>query len=491
MRVDPVFEKDGTFFFGFPFDFKEEYFEQPDEVLTNVITGFWLKIEVGKTYVKVTTDILGGYRVYYCNTGNGQVLISDDFIHLKGQLVNYTRNKYELQYWEKHGFTTGKGTFFKEILKVSPSSSLVINENSINEISYFKDISREPSIRFHVERVHEDLSNTISRLKKYDKQVVLLFSGGRDSCLLLQYLIHYNIPYEAVFLKMNPISRIGNQDLEKARVYAAQFDVKLNEIEIKLDRISQKEKLKIIADQVLDKHYSLLHFMGLKKIKEKYGSDIIILNGQSSDSILSFGPSENSIMSLFRRNIMYSSTSFFSKLGLILLMLKTRKAFRLARNTEDSLVALFDEYKYTRVIESSKSEDYLAYLSNYIIDKTKDLQSFHSKEMYTKILSFCQGSDNQVVVKSALENGLNVLMPFATPEIVYATIRYKNEKEEIYNPKYVIDHILKAKFNTEYKKEKNKRNRSLAENVEKDNKSVKSMELLYNDYIFNRILKDD
>ena len=491
LKVDPVFEKSNVFFFGFPFNFNESYFEMSAIELGNMLKGYWIRLEISEDSLTITTDILGGFRIYYSKPSKDQMHISDDFQHMNNALSTVTKENVEIEYWEKHGFTTGRGTFYKEVLKLSPASSLIIDPKGIREILYFKDVVRKRNVQLHFEKIDQDLSDTISSLNGYDETIILLFSGGKDSCLLLQYLISHKISFKAIFIKMKPIPKIALQDLIRARSHAKEYGIVLEELEIELNKISEKDKLEIIANQPLDKHYSLLHYIGMKKIKEKYGDHVIILNGQSSDSILSFGPSENSLMSFFRRNMMYSSTSFLSRLGCLLLVFKTRKMFKLPVNNNERLIALFDEYKYTRVIEKDKSKEYLQYLKNYIEDKTKNLCSFQSKEMYAKIASFCQGSDNQVVVKSAMKNNLKVLMPFATPNIVYSTIAFKNEKEEIYNPKYALDYILRNKFEIYYKNRQKNINDSLIEEMEIDNKSVEEMSSLFQDYVSKRIIEDD
>jgi asparagine synthetase B (glutamine-hydrolysing) len=491
LKVRPAFEKGDILFFGFPFDFQEEYFEFSNEALGNSLKGYWLKLDVVKGALHITTDILGGYRVYYAKTSKGHILISDDFEYVQSQVGDCTKEDHEIQYWKKHRFTTGKGTFYKEILKISPSSTLTIDKDSIEETLYFKDVIRNPNLELHFKKIDEDLSKTMASLKEYKETVVLLFSGGKDSCLLLQYLIHNKIPYQAIFLKTNPISNASLGDLKRARSYAKDLGVVLDEIEINLDAISEEEKVKIISNQPLDKHYNLLHYIGLRNIKKKYGDNIVILNGQSSDSILSFGPSEKSLMSFFRRNMMYFPTSLLSKMGNLLLILKTRSLFKLPKNNEEKLISLFDEYKYTRVLETSKSKAYIDYLKSYIEDKTKNLESFHSKEMYVKIASFCQGSDNQVVVKSALDNNLKVVMPFATPNIIYTTIAYKNEREEINTPKYVLDYILKDKFGIDYKEQYKKMTHLPVEKLKIDEQSIAEMSLLYDKYVLQKTTKND
>lgn len=450
ISCQPFFESKNVIVFGYPINFNKSLINFSNLEFGNTVKGHWLKIDLSEDAVNVTTDILGGFRVYYCQIDN-EIIISDDY---KCILSHYNKkpvlNVIEYDFWLKHGFTTGQSTFVDNLLKVSPACTLILKDNLAVEESYFLNKERTPDITLHKNLIHQDLLNTFKNIKDSNKKVILFFSGGKDSCLLLQYLISLKIPFTPVFLKLNPISRFGADDIEKVRAISKELNIDLDEIEIKLSQVTKQEKEDIVSNQIFDKHYSLLHYLGYREIRKKYSEKCLIINGQSSDSILSFGPSENSLMSYFRREIMYKPNTLVSKLGLLLLIFKTKRVFKLPKLDLERLTALFDEYKYTRVIDKTRSKAYLFYLDKYILKKTKHLTSFSSKEMYVKILSFSQGSDNQVVVNSSKKYNIDTIMPFATPEIIYSTIKYKNESLEIKKPKYVIDNILKDEFSFFY-----------------------------------------
>ena len=70
--------------------------------------------------------------------------------------------------------------------------------------------------------------------------------------------------------------------------------------------------------------------------------------------------------------------------------------------------------------------------------------------MYAKIISFLQGSDNQVVLQAASMNGIRkIVMPFTSPYFIYCTLKYKNNFREICNPKYFVRDITKKYFQYE------------------------------------------
>ena len=173
----------------------------------------------------------------------------------------------------------------------------------------------------------------------------------------------------------------------------------------------------------------------------------MMVNGQSSDNIFSFGPSEKMLTSFLRRNILYKPKSLISRLSMYPIRFMTKKDLVLPKTEAEKLLALFDDTKYTRAIDKSAGNPYLNYLSSYIDEATNKLNSYYAKEMYCKVLSYLQGSDNQVVLNSVKSQDFyTIIMPFATPQILYATVAYKDENLEIKKPKYVVEALLNKKY---------------------------------------------
>ena len=441
---DKVFCKDkNNIIFGFPLISKDSLLKS--KKFSKNTKGIWAKINIKNNEVKITTDILGGFRLYYTKKEN-MIFISDQYDYLiTKQNQKLSINNQEYTFWKKHRYTSGGSTFFNIIKKINPASSLTITKNQIIEDSYFNDIFREKNITKHSQKIDDDLEDTFLKIKKIPKKKVLFFSGGKDSCLLANYLIKNEIDFSAIYLHFEYDN--VEDELKKVKLTSKKIGFKIEIIKIKENEIDKKLENEILKKQLFDRHISKIQYYGCKIIQKKYGNDVLLINGQSSDSILSFGPSENTLMSYFRRKIMYFPESIISKIGLLLLIIKEKTRFYLPKNEAEKLYALFDDYKYTRVIKSNLDKEYHQYFQDYLSEKTKGLHSYHSKEMLCKILSFCQGSDNQVVINSAKHFNLKVIMPFATPKIIYSTIKFKDDYFESKKPKYVVDKILENKFN--------------------------------------------
>ena len=466
----PYFASNKTIIFGNPFNFEKERLELNNKDFGNKTKGHWLKIDFDDTGLNITNDILGGYRIYYSIKDNN-VVISDNYSYILNVLnIKPTKSVEEYKYWLKHGYTTNQFTLVNGLYKISPASILRIDNKGVKENTYFKNIDRTPDSKQHKELIHKDLLDTFSIIKKSSKKVILFFSGGKDSCLLLQYLVDAKIAFTPVFVKCTPINKLSALDIKKVRGIAKRLNLSIEEIELNLAKVSENYKQKIVEKQLFDNHFSLLHYLGCEAVKEKFGEDSLIINGQSSDCILSYGPSEETLTSFFRRNMLYSSSSLMSLIGLFLISLKVRKRFRFPKNELEKLVALFSGIKNTRVLEVNMDKSFFNYINDIVRNKTKSLNSYYSKEMYTKLLAYAQGSDNQVVINSASASNLEVIMPFATPNIIYSTTAYKDEELEIRNPKYVVNNILQDEFSfffDKYKSVKSNDNDIIIDNEKK------------------------
>jgi hypothetical protein len=440
---DTVFkQQDNTYFFGFPIsiNFDPEY---------NNYKGSWIKIKITSKSVEVVTDIIGAYRLYYTKL-NDVIYISDNYQFLLKKLKKIELNEMEYEYWKKHDYTTGGDTLFNKIKKFKPATINKINGLVVEENLYFKDLKSNPNELMHTEKVFNDLNDTFETIKKTNKKVVLMFSGGKDSCLLALFLIKHKINFVPVFLKIEPTFKHANLDFQKVTEVAKELNIKLKIIKINLHKFSEKEQSEISLNQLMDKHFTPLHYLGVKKIKENYGEDILIVNGSTSDSIFTFGPSENSTISYLRRNIMFKPKSILSKIAVILLNFKTKKHFKIGKNKKEQLLALMDEYRYCRVLDTKKTDKYYNYLSHKLLFAEKKITNYLSLEMYAKTLTFLQGSTQQIVNNSCKYYQIKSIMPFASPNIIYATMQHRVINLEIKNPKYCVENILLSNFNFNY-----------------------------------------
>ena len=435
-------EKEDERFFGFPIgDLESNDYSD--------IKGSWLKLIIKENKVEVVTDIIATYRMYYIEI-NEKVYISDDYKFLLDKLPHYEINSIEYNYWGKHDHTTGGDTLFKGLKKFRPATINTFKDSSYQVDLYFKNLEEQQNNQLHTKKVFEDLDETFNTLKKTNKKIVLMFSGGKDSCLLAQFLKKYDIDFTPIFLKIEPTYNQAFLDLQKVKQVSKAIDIDTKIIKVKIDAFEAQESNKIHELQLMDKHFTPVHFKGVEEIINNFGKDVLILNGSTSDSIFTYGPSESSRISFLRRNIMFNPKAIISKIAVALLNIKTKKRFRIGKTIDEQLLALMDEYKYCRVLDSDESEEYYSYLLEKLSFSREKLSEYNSLEMYAKNLTFLQGSTQQIVHNSCKYHGVKYIMPFASPQIIYATMANRDRKLEINKPKYCVERILKDKFNFDY-----------------------------------------
>ena len=434
----PYYNEKDCFFFGFPYNLNEILSIELPEI-GNSLKGYWSRFIIREDSIEITQDIVGGYRLYYASVDN-QTIISNNYQYIIDNLnLEVKIDDLEFEYWKKHRYTTGSRTFIEKLHKIPPASIWTFNDKGIQISSYFKELNRVSNASKHTEKIDIDLSSTFKNILQLKIKVILFFSGGKDSTLLLKYLIDYNIDFDLVYFQMLPESVFGTVEKNRAINTATSFNREVKIINIDVENVDNDLINEIVKLQLFDRHFSMLHYLGLKKLKELYDKQVILVNGQSSDSILSFGPSEETVKSLLRRLMLYYPQNIIAKIGVLLANKTLKIHLRTPKTQLENFLALYDESKYIRAIDLNKKSNYYDFLTKKIKPIILNHISIETIDMLIKINTFLQGSDNQVVINSAKHNGFNkLIMPFATPEIIYSTILYKDNWKEIWQPKYVI-----------------------------------------------------
>ncbi len=252
-----------------------------------------------------------------------------------------------------------------------------------------------------------------------DRKIILCFSGGVDSTLLALLLKEAGLPFDAVFFKPEPFYKEAYIDYCRARYTANQLSLELKEVEIPLVE-AIKGGGEIARTIPFDRHFSLLHFYGMHQISEKYGNDIVVLNGQGADSILSFGPSSKSKGDLAARALIYKPFGLVARVAASLVNFKNHHNISAPSNETEFLRAFFDHYNYYTVLQNDSEQSNNEYIDRVIEPIAVKFVNQSSLLMYLKIYGFLQGSDNQVVLQAARSAGIsNVVLPYVTPGFIY------------------------------------------------------------------------
>lgn len=452
----PYYTDENTIIMGFPFNIDAKTF---DETKIDNAKGYYIYIKLKDDSVTVINDIMGNYRTYYIEK-DGVTYFSNDFLYLFNLLPKEERepNKFELEYWDKHRYTTGGETLCTRIHKIKPAHIYKFYSDKIEEKLYFKDIENKPNRKKHFEEVLADLRDTVSLIKKMPQKKFLLFSGGADSTLCVKLLQEQGVEFTPVFAKHIPTNSMNYDDILKVKCSAELLGIEPVEIEIDT---TQKLDENIINTTFTDRSITQLFFVIARKLKEKYGEDVILMNGQAADNIFNFGPTNETIGQNMTRSMLFTpfhprNIIFYNVIFKVVRPIF--KKYRLTKNIKEYLTAFLDDMHYIPLLDISKNKSYYEYISSIVEKINESLNNKYSILMYLKIYSYLQGSDDYVNVQNSECYGFKSLFLYATANIIYSTVRNTDYKYEICHPKSVVYKILKDVFNytmPDIKKKKN------------------------------------
>lgn len=402
-------------------------------------------VEISEKKTVISTDIFGGNRIYYFSDGRNVTITDNIFRYFsEEELNNLTIDPNEKHYFNKHGYTSGFGTVYKEIKKTPPCSSLIIDTNGLMLKSNwnFQHIENIPDRDSFVKEVHESVLKELSVLRGVDRPVVLCFSGGVDSSYLEVVLQELNIDHMLVFFKDASVAA-NRKEIAKAREKAQSFGKKLVEIDIR-GKHDVKIEEELRKFNYFDRHYGRLHMYGVREISNRY-KNAIIVNGQNSDSILSFGPSEDKMSSYVKRYFIYGRNRILKSLYGNIIGALFRRKLRIPTD-EERPHALFDNFKYCMLLENERPEycQWRKEMVETIIEFNRVGSDMNQTFTCLKLYSHTHSADAQIVTQSAKMNGLDLLMPLSTPRFIELTLRYKQDEIELANPKYVLKDYLQC-----------------------------------------------
>lgn len=405
-------------------------------------------VSIQEKTIEIKTDYFSSQRIYYW-IEQDNIYITDDvrnFIR-PSKLDNLERDEFEVSYLEKHGYTSGDSTIYKLIKKLPPASKLLLNEDGPT-VHFYWDlnyISNTPDNEKLESELYSLIKNQLTSLKELHRPIVLCFSGGKDSTYLAKILNELEIPHMLVFFRDTEL-KVNNTEILKAKAQAKKLDHDLTLIDITSATNLDIEK-EIEQFNKFDRHYCRYHYYGLKILKEKFGEDVIIINGQNADSIFSYGPSEKKISSMVKRYLLYGNNIMIKRLSALIIGILFSKKLYIPKNDDEKLAAFYDNFKYCLLLDKWTLENKDKIVGKLeklrrILVQNREFGPIQNFFMYIKVFTHMQGSDAQVVLRSAKYFGLDLIMPFSDPNVIKTTLRYKNDRKEMLHPKYALDKLL-------------------------------------------------
>lgn len=422
--------------------------EDSHDIFGNPLQDFPLQggdvayLEISNSKIVLKNDIAGCFRVYWWEDQlHKEIFVTDNVFSFltEEELNSWQKNEYEDQYFSKHGYTSGDSTAYAGIHKIPPFGTLIIDDNGARITSeWIKNIDyRGGKVETFRKVVAESMEKIFSTLKDADFPIVLCFSGGVDSYYLAKVMKSMGIPFEGVYFFHKINSK--KKDLRLAQKKASELGLRLRVVDISS---MYDEQIENVIRQLcyFDRHGYRYHFYGVQAIREIWGPNTLIVNGQNSDSILSFGPSERKFTSLWKRYLLYGHNLFIKKVLSSIIGTAFHKKFTLPITKEERGRALYDNFKYCLLLDHDDPKEYTQYIDRKIavIQEQFDFRKESEFWLYLKFYTHIQGSDSQVVVSSAQYHNLRLLMPFVSKSFIQAVLCYKNDQLELYHPKYVL-----------------------------------------------------
>lgn len=402
------------------------------------------KMTIENNEIIIESNCFAGQRIYYWELDN-DIYVTDNvnnYVRLE-ELNEYQINEFENTLFLKHGYTSGDSTRYDRIKKLPPSSKLVINSNGTNISTNWTlgNVKNAPDAEKYIEAIENAVIDNLSCLKEEKRPVALCFSGGKDSTYIAAILQRLGIEHDLVFFQDKNI-KINNIEIKKAKSQALKFGKTLRLIDI--TGLKNPEIETAISNfNIFDRHYCRYHFYGIEELRKIYGKELIVINGQNSDSILSYGPSESKFSSKIKRYLLYGNNLFLKSCIAMAIGIMFRKRLWVPLSKDEKREAFYDNFKYCLLLDK-RSYEYKKSLLNKIKSIINNGGPFFSENniyMFLKSFTHMQGPDAQVVTQSAKRSGIDLLMPLATKEVMEATLRFKDDRMELHHPKYCLDSI--------------------------------------------------
>ena len=443
-----VYKKNNLFIFGFPqikklpiinkYNIKKEY---------KNISGYFFIMLINKNSLEFYTDIVSNYRVYFKTEKKTLSIFDDDnlFRYSKKKIID--RNYFN--FFEEKNYTPGDITFFKNIYKFQPSTHYFINSQfQIKKNILFPNFENHPDEKKCKIEIKKFFKKEFRKIK--DEEVILLFSGGLDSYFLYKTLKENKIKFRCAYFYTYPSSYETEKNLNKVKRICENDNITLDLIKIDLKHLKTTQNF-IKKKMLFNYHFSLIFYKGIEYLRKKYGKNILIISGQSCDSILSFGPSQNTISNFFARYLINFPFSFFSKLISHVLNLKFKQRLSNPKNIQEFYSFFFKSFYYYALDYPSKSKN-LKFI-NDLLTECKFISNKYSKLMFLKCHGFLQGPDNMIMIKSANHQKIyKILLPFASYNFISIILKFYNFKKDVFFPKYILKSLCREYDKFKYKK---------------------------------------
>lgn len=445
------------------FKFKDAKADQLAGLL-NRLSGYFLLeyVDRDRGLHIVANDIFGNFRTYIVEDEDaGKLYLFDDAQAAADRakesgrpLVECANERY---YFNRHRYTTGGATLFKQIRKLMPATMLICGSGNLVEKIYFTTkIARQTDDDLYIQKNRELVADNLARSIRPECKNILFFTGGIDSTYLAMLLKEQGVDFLPVFIKYRPQDNDNFIDETKIRAASAWLSQPVRTIEVSI-----RDHYHLIETAVrrhpFDKTLAIPFYEALRQLRDEFGCCNII-NGQSSDSIYCWGSSSKTLGGVIQR--LLTSMHFAGRPAYIRWAIATVAGLiyrhrgkigsdeHVPVNLLDYWAGLLDPAGYLPVVHARKTHsDYCSYLDaiaeRVVAELNGDLEA---TIMYMKMM-YLQGTSNSFVIESTREYGHNLVMPFVDARLVFLKMSMQNESRNLRHPRYVLEETLRRRYN--------------------------------------------
>jgi len=405
---------------------------------------FGMQYDKREKKLLIFNDPIGGYRIYLYHDG-GQLIMSDDWQflvhHIRENCGKLTLNRDEFRYWLKMRFTTGDATLFNELGKLSPCAYVWIKGEKIDWVNtYLPDIPNTANRYRHVIAAVDALAHNLKRLLSLcDKLPVLLFSGGRDSTLLLLILKAIGVEFRVIhWLPMNLMTDFLYLQYKQATAIANELGIKVEYVYYDTEKDWPRYANMAFNMHPFERVVPVDLLTVSEYVKAKYGEDVILLNGEIAETGFTLVPTTASKLRDLVARFTSSPYPWYGFRSSISFMSYYRlRDHRAACIMYRSIVQPLDKVYVYLMRQISKFDSKFKYDEPFVT--------------YAKLFTKAQGMVPQGSLKPAEYFGLEMHFPYIAPEVIISRIRYMDWLYEIANPKYAVKLGIK-RFGFDYDK---------------------------------------
>ncbi len=447
----------------------------------------------------VANDLFGNYRVYLVESEE-KLFLFDEYMaaHRKAKEagLQFTVDRNEQFYFERHRYTTGGATLYEPIRKLMPATILVNNgDRIISRIYYRAERANQCDGKLYAEKTVQLVAENIINGLVPDRPNILFYTGGVDSTYLAGLLQERQIEFTSVFVKYQPQDKDNRNDEQKVKQGQRWLPDPVRTIEVPIADCLQHLKT-AVRRHPFDKTLAVPFYEALKRLRNELGPCNII-NGQSSDSIFCWGASSKTIGGLIQRLI--ASRQFVVSHRMVrwlvasIAQLLYRARGKIGQDhavpyvLPDYYAGLLDPTGYLPVVHRGDTyaeyNEYLRKIVAWIADQLEDNPD--AIIMYMKLM-YLQGTSNRFVIEAINEYGHNAVLPFVDARLLSLRMSMQREWHNLFYPRYVLENTLRNRYRVDI--DSIPRGKAVADRADSDADFEKLLEKVYEQW--DRLFKE-